>query len=129
MSHFAKVCDGKVLKVIVAEKEFFDTFVDDSPGDWIQTSYNTRGNKHYDPATGELSADQSKALRGNYASIGYIYDRTNDVFYPPSFYPSWVLNKTTWTWEPPIPMPTDGNGPYTWVEDLQSWVKVDLTAA
>jgi hypothetical protein len=129
MSHFAKVCDGKVLKVIVAEKEFFDTFVDDSPGDWIQTSYNTRGNKHYDPATGELSADQSKALRGNYASIGYIYDRTNDVFYPPSFYPSWVLNKTTWTWDPPIPMPTDGKGPYTWVEDLQSWVKVDLTAA
>lgn len=128
MSHFAKVCDGKVLKVIVAEKEFFDTFVDDSPGDWIQTSYNTRGNKHYDPVTGELSADQSKALRGNYASTGYIYDRTNDVFYAPSIYPSWVLNKTTWLWEPPIPMPTDGKGPYTWVEDLQSWVKVDLTA-
>ena len=58
MSHFAKVVDGKVTQVIVAEAEFFTTFVDSSPGSWIQCSYNTRGGKHYDPATNELSADQ-----------------------------------------------------------------------
>jgi len=49
VSHFAKVCDSKVTQVIVAEPEFFDTFVDSSPGEWIQTSYNTRGGVHYGP--------------------------------------------------------------------------------
>ena len=106
MSHFAKVTDGKVTQVIVAEKEFFDTYVDSTPGEWIQTSYNTRGGKHYNPETGELSADQSKALRGNYAGIGYIYDRENDVFYAPQPGADWVLNKTTWTWENPNPVET-----------------------
>lgn len=47
MSHFAKVLDGKVIQVIVAGPEFFDTFVDSSPGSWIHTSYNTRGGIHY----------------------------------------------------------------------------------
>ena len=49
MGHFAKVVDGKVTQVIVAEPEFFDTFTDTSPGTWLQTSYNTRGNVHYGP--------------------------------------------------------------------------------
>jgi hypothetical protein len=107
MSHFAKVTDGKVTQVIVAEKEFFDTYVDSTPGEWIQTSYNTRGGKHYNPETGELSADQSKALRGNYAGIGYTYDRANDVFYAPQPDSTWVLNTTTWTWENPNPAPVE----------------------
>ena len=68
MAHYAKVKNGIVETVIVAEAEFFETFVDDSPGEWIQTSYNTRGGVHYDPATGEPSEDQSKALRKNYAT-------------------------------------------------------------
>ena len=46
MGHFAKVVDGKVTQVIVAEPEFFTTFVDSSPGAWIQTSYNTQSGKH-----------------------------------------------------------------------------------
>ena len=63
MAHYAKVKNGIVETVIVAEAEFFEAFVDDSPGEWIQTSYNTRGGVHYDPVTGEPSEDQSKALR------------------------------------------------------------------
>ena len=122
MSHFAKVTDGKVTQVIVAEKEFFDTYVDSTPGEWIQTSYNTRQGKHYNPETGELSDDQSKALRGNYAGIGYTYDRTNDVFYPPSPFPSWVLNNTTWSWEAPTAMPDDGKL-YKWDEPTTSWIE------
>ena len=70
MAHYAKVKNGIVETVIVAEAEFFETFVDDSPGEWIQTSYNTRGGVHYDPETGEPSEDQSKALRKNYATYG-----------------------------------------------------------
>ena len=120
MSHFAKVCNGKVMQVIVAEKEFFDTFVDSSPGEWIQTSYNTRNNKHYD-ANGK--EDNGIALRGNYAGIGSVYDKVNDVFYAPQPYPSWVLNKNTWSWEAPTPYPTDDKR-YNWDEATTSWIEV-----
>jgi hypothetical protein len=115
MSHFAKVCDGKVLKVIVAEKEFFDTYIDDSPGEWIQTSYNTHGNQH----------PEGRPLRGNYAGIGYTYDRTNDVFYAPQPYASWILDNTTWTWKAPVAMPTDGKQ-YKWDETTINWVEVPV---
>ena len=113
MSHFAKTVDGKVTQVIVAEAEFFNTFVDTSPGTWIQTSYNTQGNQH----------PEGRPLRGNYAGIGYTYDQANDVFYAPQPYPSWILNQTTWTWEAPIAMPTDGKV-YNWDEATTSWIEV-----
>ena len=78
MAHFAKVEDGIVVNVIVAEQDF----VDNQSGTWVQTSYNTRGGVHYvpnsDPPT--PSDDQSKALRGNFATIGGTYDSVNDVF-------------------------------------------------
>jgi len=115
MSHFAKVVDGKVTQVIVAEPEFFDTFVDSSPGTWIQTSYNTHGNQH----------PEGRPLRGNYAGIGYTYDATNDVFYAPKPYDSWVLNESTWLWEAPVPMPDDGKR-YLWDEELINWKEVNL---
>ena len=120
MSHYAKVLDGKVISVIVAEEEFFNTFVDSSPGDWIKTSYNTRGNVHYGP---DGNPDGGVALRGNFAGIGYTYDRTNDVFYPSQPFPSWTISEATnWTWEAPTPMPTDGKR-YTWDESTTSWVE------
>jgi hypothetical protein len=120
MSHFAKVSDGVVVQVIAAEQDFFDVFVDTSPGQWLQTSYNTRGNVHYGP---DGKPDGGVALRGNYAGMGYIYDADNDVFYQPQPYPSWSLNTSTWLWEAPIPEPTEG-GPYRWDENLQQWVKM-----
>ena len=120
MAHYAKVADGIVQQVIVAEPEFFDTFVDSSPGQWIQTSYNTRGGVHYDPNTNEPSADQSKALRKNYAGIGYSYDAQRDAFIPPKPYASWVLDEQTCLWNAPVPYPTDG-GRYTWNEANQTW--------
>ena len=112
MSHYAKVLDRKVIQVIVAEKDFFKTFVDSSAGDWIQTSYNTIGGKHTQGGT---------PLRGNYAGIGYTYDRTNDVFYPPQPYPSWTIEAPTWTWTPPVSYPTDDNR-YNWDETTKTWV-------
>jgi hypothetical protein len=120
MAHFAKVNNGIVEQVIVAEPEFFDTFVDSSPGQWIQTSYNTRGGVHYNPDTGEPSADQSKALRKNYAGIGYSYDAQRDAFIPQKPYASWVLNEQTCLWESPVPYPNDG-GRYAWNESTQAW--------
>jgi len=124
MGHFAKVVDGKVTQVIVAEQEFFNNFVDSSPGQWIQTSYNTRGNVHYGQ---DNKPDGGVALRGNYAGIGYTYDSQHDVFYPPSPYPSWTLNQSTWTWEAPTPMPTDGK-PYKWDEATKTWVEITFPA-
>jgi hypothetical protein len=117
MGHFAKVVNGKVTQVIVAEADFFNTFIDTSPGQWIQTSYNTRGNVHYGP---DGQPDGGVPLRANYAGVGGDYDATNDVFIPIQPFPSWVLNKTNWTWEAPIPMPTDGQE-YSWNEDTKSW--------
>ena len=114
MGHFAKVVNGKVEQVIVAEPDFFNTFVDSSPGTWLQTSYNTIGGKHTQGGT---------PLRGNYAGIGYTYDQANDVFYAPQPYASWVLSKTTWTWEAPTPMPQDGK-PYVWDEPTVAWKEV-----
>jgi hypothetical protein len=114
MGHFAKVVDGKVTQVIVAEPEFFNTFVDSSPGSWIQTSYNTIGGKHTLGGT---------PLRGNYAGIGYTYDATNDVFYAPQPYASWVLDQTDWSWKAPVAMPEDEKR-YNWNEATTSWVEV-----
>jgi hypothetical protein len=117
LSHFAKVLDGRVIQVVVAEPDFFNTFVDSSPGQWLQTSYNTRGGVHYGP-NGE--PDGGEALRGNYAGVGYSYDHVNDVFYAPQPGPSWVLNTNTWIWENPVPYPTDGEH-YLWDEATVSW--------
>jgi hypothetical protein len=117
VTHFAKVLDGKVIQVIVAEPEFFDTFVDSSPGQWIQTSYNTRGGVHYGP---DGEPDGGVALRGNYAGVGYTYDQANDVFYAPQPFPSWALDQTTWLWNAPIMYPTD-NQQYVWDEATVGW--------
>ena len=114
MSHFAKVLDGKVIQVIVAEPEFFETFVDTSAGTWLQTSYNTHGNAHKLGGT---------PLRGNYAGIGFVYDHENDVFYAPQPYLSWTLNQSTWLWEAPTPYPTDDKQ-YAWDEATTSWKEI-----
>jgi len=115
MAHFAKVNNNIVEQVIVAEPEFFETFVDTSPGEWIQTSYNTYGNQHLLGGT---------PLRGNYAGIGFTYDKINDVFYEPKPYQSWILDTETWTWKAPVAYPTDGKR-YTWNESTQSWDLVE----
>ena len=117
MAHYAKVVDGKVTQVIVAEADFFDTFVDSSPGAWIQTSYNTRGNVHYGQ---DGQPDGGVALRGNYAGIGYKYNAALDKFYAPQPYASWVLSPLTFLWEAPVAMPTDGKQ-YSWDEATTSW--------
>jgi hypothetical protein len=115
MAHFAKVVDGVVTQVIVAEPEFFQTFVDSSPGEWIQTSYNTYGGEHKLGGT---------PLRKNYAGIGFTYDRVKDAFIPPKPFASWVLNEDTCLWDAPVAMPNDGKL-YKWDEATTNWVEVE----
>jgi len=149
MAHFAKISDtSKVLGVhAVDNKDILnaDGVEEEAVGQkylekhnnwpaqmWIQTSYNTRGGKHYDNKTGELSADQSKALRGNYAGIGYEWNEDNNLFYPKKPYASWVLNTSEASWQSPI-----GDAPslseaektthsYDWNEANQSWDKREI---
>ena len=123
MSHFAKVEDGIVTQVLVVEQEFIDTGALGDANQWVQTSYNTRGGKHYDPNTGE--EDSGTPLRKNYAGKGYTYDSVKDAFYAPQPYPSWTLNDTTCLWEAPVAYPTDDK-PYTWDEDTTAWVEVEI---
>jgi hypothetical protein len=113
MSHFAKVLDGKVTQVIVAEPEFFETFVDSSPGTWIQTSYNTHGGQH----------PEGRPLRKNYAGVGYTYDSVRDAFIPPQPFASWTLDEDTCLWNAPVAYPTDGKI-YRWDEPTLSWAEV-----
>ena len=115
MAHYAKVNNGIVETVIVAEAEFFDTFVDSSPGHWIQTSYNTKGGVHLNGET---------PLRKNYAGIGYTYDLERDAFIEPQPFASWTLNETTCQWEAPTSYPDDGED-YEWNESTTAWVDID----
>jgi len=114
MAHFAKVVDGVVEQVIVADtKEWCENNLG---GTWVQTSYNTHGNVHTLGGT---------PLHKNYAGIGYTWDGTG--FAAPQTYSSWTLNSNTYLWEAPTPMPTDGK-PYNWDEPTLSWVEVTLPA-
>jgi len=108
MAHFAKIENGLVAQVIVAEQDVIDSGAFGTG--WVQTSYNTYGGQH----------PEGRPLRGNYAGIGYTYDQTNDVFYAPQPFASWTLNQSTWLWESPTPMPMDGNL-YIWDEETLTW--------
>jgi hypothetical protein len=111
MSHFAKIENGIVTEVIVAEQDVIDSGLFGSS--WVQTSYNTHGNQH----------PNGTPLRGNFAGIGHTYDAINDVFYATQPYPSWTLNNATWTWESPVAYPTD-NKMYVWDESITNWKEV-----
>ena len=113
MSHFAEVDSTNiVLRVIVAEQNFIDSGAVGNPKNWIQTSYNTHEGVHKKGGT---------ALRGNYAGAGYTYDATLDAFLASKPYASWVLDKTTCSWNAPIPQPNDDKR-YKWNEEKKQWV-------
>jgi len=127
MAHFAKLDENNVVVFVTVGRQEDDgkeQELYERTGDvYRQTSYNTRGGVHYDNATGEPSEDQSKALRYNYAGIGYTYDEDRDAFIPPQPYESWVLNEDTCLWEAPVPYPSEGM--HTWDEESGSWVEVE----
>lgn len=113
MAHFARVENGIVTEVIVAELDFFNSFTEQPTGDWIQTSYNTRGGVHLNGGT---------PLRKNYAGVGFTYDSERDAFIPPKVFNSWVLNEESCLWEAPIPKPEGGM--HQWDEETLSWKQI-----
>ena len=111
MAHFAKVVDGVVEQVIVADtKEWCQANLG---GEWVQTSYNTHG--------GVNNRAGGEALHKNYAGIGYTFDGVG--FAAPQPYQSWTLNTDSYLWEAPTAMPTDGKF-YVWNEATLSWDEV-----
>jgi hypothetical protein len=151
MAHFAKLgANGKVIQVLTLDNKDMlnaDGIEDEAVGQqylerhnnwpaqmWIQTSYNTQGNKHN-------SGDDSKAFRGNYAGIGYSWDEDNNMFFAKKPYASWVKDTASASWKSPI-----GDAPaltaeqqeqneadthrwnYSWNEDNQSWDLSDSKA-
>ena len=126
MSHFAKLDENNVVTFVTVgrqEDDGLEAELTARTGDvYKQTSYNTRGGIHY--TDGEPSEDQTKALRFNYAGIGYTYDEGRDAFIPPKPFESWVLNEDTCLWEAPVAYPEDGET-YTWDEESTSWTLVE----
>ena len=165
MAHFAKLgANGKVIQVLTLDNKDMlnaDGVEDESVGQqylethnnwpaqmWIQTSYNTAAGKHYSVSTNSEgaevrteSSDQSKALRGNYAGIGYTWDEDDQIFWPKKPYASWVKHNESASWKSPI-----GDAPaltaeqisqteagthswhYVWNESGQSWDLTDTKA-
>ena len=124
MSHFAKLDENNLVTFVTVGRQEDDGLEEElnaRTGDvYRQTSYNTRGGVHY--TDGEPSADQSKALRFNYAGIGYTYDADRDAFIPPQPYASWVLDEATCLWVAPIAYPAEGL--HDWDEQAGDWVEV-----
>ena len=112
MGHFAKIENGLVTQVIVAEQDYIDSLPDKTS--WVQTSYNTQKGVH---TLGGIP------LRKNYAGIGYSYDSTRDAFIPVKPFTSWIINEDTCCWEAPISMPNDGKK-YVWDEQQLNWIEI-----
>ena len=110
MAHFAKVIDGIVIDMIVADQDVIDSGMF---GDgWVQTSYNTYGGQH----------PEGRPLRKNYAGVGFTYDAQRDAFIAPQPFMSWTLEEDSCLWIAPIAYPTDGKQ-YYWDEPITSWVE------
>lgn len=123
MAHFAKVVNGVVVDVIVAEQGFIDSLDSEEGTQWIETSYNTHGGVHYNS---NFEPDGGEPLRKNFAGIGMTYDSDKDAFISVKPHSSWVLDEETCLWRPSIPMPNDGNR-YFWDEEKQTWQQFNIT--
>ena len=124
MAHFAKLDENNLVTFVTVgrqEDDGLEAELCERTGDvYLQTSYNTYGGVHY--TDGEPSADQSKALRYNYAGIGFTYDENRDAFIPPQPYASWVLDEATRLWVAPIAYPAEGD--HVWDEQAGDWIEV-----
>ena len=154
MAHFAKLgANSRVIQVLTMDndkmtnadgieveslgQEWLETHNNWPAQMWVQTSYNTRNNKHYQ-GNGELSSDQSKAFRGNYAGLGYQWDEDNEIFWPKKPFKSWVKDISNASWKAPVDKPAltdeqqsqnDANTHmwvYNWNEETTSWDLTDI---
>jgi hypothetical protein len=100
--YFAKVVEGDVVSdVIVAGS--YEWVAANLDGEWIETSLDG-------------------SVRANFAGVGNLYDRENDVFYPTKDNKAWLMDESTWQWVPPTPMPEAPEGDlYFWCNQEDRW--------
>jgi hypothetical protein len=129
MGHFAKVVNGIVENVIVAEQNFIDTLTDKQL--WYETSYNIRDGIYYEDVNKNIVSKNQKLAtetagrrRRNFASIGGIYNYERDMFLKAKPFDSWVFDKENFNWKAPKDKPND-NKYYVWCEDLKNWCEID----
>jgi len=101
MPEFAEINPqtNEVLRVIGAKSRLWCEYELD--GTWVNAHYDTPGK--------------------NYAGIGWTYHPDKDNFSSHQHFLSWILDDNC-NWQPPITRP-EGEGPYTWNEETQSWNK------
>jgi hypothetical protein len=127
MAHFALVDENGIVQNVLfgnndEPDEGYQWLIDNLGGNWVKTSWNTKGGVHYNPETNEPSEDQTKALRKNYAVIGGTYDSVRDAFIPPKPYPSWVLDEQKCVWKAPVENPfLVPFQVHYWSEEEQMW--------
>jgi hypothetical protein len=158
MAYFAKLNENNIVTQVVGVNnnvlrdendveqeikgvEFLRTLYQEPNAVWKQTSYNTDGNTHKLGGT---------PFRKNFAGIGFKYDAEADAFYRNEYvsntgevYTNWILNTTTYKWEPPTPMPEtydDGitatnpetgeviniRDAYNWNDTTSTWEKISV---
>ncbi|SVD84776.1 uncharacterized protein METZ01_LOCUS437630 [marine metagenome] len=101
MSRYAKVQDGDVLQVIMADADFIASYTDTTPGEWIA-----------------VAEDANPCIGGKYDT-----DRNLFSHVPP--FPSWSWDKDINQWAPPITRPDDTHEYYySWNDSSQTWDKV-----
>jgi len=103
MAHFAKIGNDNIVERVevvhnnvATDEQAGITFLQNLYNDtatWKQTSYNTFANTH------KLSGT---AFRGNYASVGYIWDADNNIFLPSKPFISWTKHISSATWKSPL---------------------------
>lgn len=123
MAFWAEVdSSGFVLRVLEVSSdkpnEGYDWLVERLGGTWIKTCPHTFKGEH---------ALGGTPLRKNFAGVGFNYNESLDMFVPPSPYPSWVLNTSTGSWDPPVPQPPKRWNVYvTWDEENLRWVEESM---
>ena len=115
MAHYARVVDGVVTAIRVIANEPFSGAVlpADLDESHIQCSFNAFAGKH---------RQGGEPLRKNFPGVGWFYDGIG--FYPPQVHPTWILDRDTYSWVPPVPKPDDG-GLWLWDEERIRWVSED----
>ena len=122
MAHYAFLDKNNIVTEVIAGVDETELIEGLTPEEWYgnfrgqtckRTSYNTTAGKNMRKG--------GVAFRKNYAGIGFTYDEKEDAFIPMQPYPSWVLDKDTFLWNPPIPVP-DEKIWWAWEETTKSWI-------
>lgn len=91
MAHYAFLDENNIVtEVIVGRNE--DEVVN-GISDWEEYYGNLRGQRC-------KRTSYNNNIRANFASVGFTYDETNDVFISPQPNPDWVLDEH-FHWQPP----------------------------